>query len=442
MPMHMYELHQRRMCFLIAYTCCVIWFLYVVSRVFSGSHVRMSRDDYNKSPDIYVTYDQQSRGKTTSFIYQFSNSSIPLDEQASGATKQTTCREQTNLVYIKQAKCASDTLASIFQRFGLDRGLSFVTPLHDKATLGWPWPIHETFYRPTKSGQFNILCAHSVHNEELITHIMPADTVYIVSLRQPFAMFKSLYNFFFWDQLLGDHVSISKYIHNLEYYEAVYTSRDVAKYRMCVPDGFHASRNLMAYTMGFPTGFLSGEPDMSGDESYIADWISRLDKWPFFGAIVEYFHESLVLLRRRLCWNTLDIIYRKQNVRSYSHKEYDDPEVTDIYRNWSDVDHVLYDHFNHSLWQQIANQSADFFDEVHHFGILIHDIESFCVGLHTDGGNTAFSVPADQWGASFQVDQVLCKRLASQRDLSHEVKRRWDEDPIEMTQPVPTKEFC
>ncbi len=57
------------------------------------------------------------------------------------------CSEKTKFVYVKMIKCASETLASVFRRFGLNRKLNLVLPVRRRIYLGWPYQITEDIYR-------------------------------------------------------------------------------------------------------------------------------------------------------------------------------------------------------------------------------------------------------------------------------------------------------
>ena len=56
------------------------------------------------------------------------------------------------------------------------------------------------------------------------------------------------------------------------------------------------------------------------DEDAISDFIRKLEKQIDFVAIAEYFDESLVLIKRMLCWETEDIMYVKHRVRNPAYK--------------------------------------------------------------------------------------------------------------------------
>ncbi|KAI8512422.1 hypothetical protein Bbelb_090610 [Branchiostoma belcheri] len=57
----------------------------------------------------------------------------------------------------------------------------------------------------------------------------------------------------------------------------------------------------------------------------------------------EYFDESLVLLKRLMCWTLQDIVYFKRtNVRNHRHEEIQlPPDLQQAHREWSFVDYAL-----------------------------------------------------------------------------------------------------
>ena len=188
--------------------------------------------------------------------------------------------QKSNVVYIKMIKCASETLVSILRRYGYLRNLSFVLPVGKRIYLGWPYEMSQTFYRPSKTRSFNMLVDHAVYNETIMAQIMPKDTVYITSIREPFNQFKSMFNYYKlalnskMDSTLMD--SISEYLQHLDKYESVYKSHGATKTRYCIPDGHSMSKNLMAFNLGFPTGNPEGSRGLSHDEKSIKSFFDSI----------------------------------------------------------------------------------------------------------------------------------------------------------------------
>ena len=56
------------------------------------------------------------------------------------------------------------------------------------------------------------------------------------------------------------------------------------------------------------------------EDEKISEFVDELSKKLHLVLIADYFDESLVLLKRLLCWDLEDIIYVKQKMRSITYK--------------------------------------------------------------------------------------------------------------------------
>ncbi len=81
-------------------------------------------------------------------------------------------QEQTNFVYVKMIKCASETLASLFRRFGYHRNLTFVLPFDKRLYIGWPFQLQTDMYRHTDTDDFDLLVDHAVYNRTTMRKLM------------------------------------------------------------------------------------------------------------------------------------------------------------------------------------------------------------------------------------------------------------------------------
>ena len=276
------------------------------------------------------------------------------------------CHARTRFVYIKMIKCASTTLTDLFRRFGLKHRLSFVLPPKGRIYIGWPYQIDDTCYRPAKSTSgFNILCEHAVYNRRKFSRLMGRGTVYITSIREPFSQVKSMVNYYDVLNISGVPMSVSdrftEFMSNIEKYEAVYKSAEASPTRYCVPDGFSMTRNLMSFNLGFPTGgFRSVNEDLAYDSNLVLRWIAELDSEFSLVIIVEQFYESMILLRRLMCWRLTDILFKISNTRSYEYRDAENADLVQLYHQRSPVDYQLYQHFNDSLSRKIAAQVSTF----------------------------------------------------------------------------------
>lgn len=327
------------------------------------------------------------------------------------------CSEKTNLVYIKMLKCASETLSTIFRRFGYNRKLVFVLPPKNKMYLGWPYQLASQYYKASTSGLYHILCEHSVYNATIFKSLMPADTIYVTSLREPLQQIKSLFNYYNIANLSGlakdKSTSIVNYYKDLDHYEGIYKSHATAGRRYCIPDGFSLTKNPMAFTLGFPTGSFDDSEDRSRDDYAISEWLTALEKKFDLVMIVEYFVESLILFRRMMCWTWSDIIYIPRNLGQYGNDSkidnYDNV-LEEYHRQRGNVDYKLYFHFRNILLRKISKQKPEFHQEVKEFNLILNKVERFCSNKSAESDiYQVLHIEGTQWSTGFTIHRQDCK---------------------------------
>ncbi|KAI8495253.1 hypothetical protein Bbelb_272390 [Branchiostoma belcheri] len=200
------------------------------------------------------------------------------------------------------------------------------------------------------------------------------------------------------------------------------------------------TRNHLAFDLGYPT---EGADDMEAAERYIKE----LEYDMTLVLLLEHLDESLVLLRRLMCWEMQDVLYdtAPKNVKNYSYKSYNPtPEELANLRRWKAVDYRLYDTFNRSLWRKIAGQGPDFYRELHHYRELKQNISWFCHGEQHRKSNLTLTVKTSQWSPQFVVDARYCKEIATtecEEAVSRDMKRvaDWLNDSKLILHPDKTK---
>lgn len=98
--------------------------------------------------------------------------------------------------------------------------------------------------------------------------------------------------------------------------------------------------------------------------------------------IYEYIDESLVLLKRRLCWEFDDILYlnfHHANQNTWNKKNMSS-ELKEKILQWNQADTQLYDFFNRSLWREIHYEGKEFWNDLHEFKKLRQETENDCLG--------------------------------------------------------------
>ena len=322
--------------------------------------------------------------------------------------------ERRNFVFIKCMKCATESLGTIFRRFGYMRHLKFALPTKRNLYLGWPFPFEKKYVRPSKF-EYNILFEHSIYNGPAMESLMPNDTVYITMIRSPWEQFKSSFNYFSLGKLSGvvPEDDIEEYLTNIDKYEAVYKSAENNEKRWCFPDGFSLTENIMSHCLGMPLGFPEGREDIRNNSVAVRSIIKDLNNRFLLIMIADYFYESLVLLKRLMCWNLKDILFHHANIRMYDYKSVPaEGKYFEVHKNWSRIDYMLFEYFNETFWQKIASEGEDFCQEVDHFRLVHLTVDRFCFVENSWLFPTKYvTIPSSRFSSSFNVTGHDCNLM-------------------------------
>ncbi len=112
---------------------------------------------------------------------------------------------------------------------------------------------------------------------------------------------------------------------------------------------------------------------------YIERKIQELSNELDLVIITDYLDESLVLLRKLLCWTFDDILYISKNIRSTSHRYNVTSRVANRIQKWNSADMRLYKHFNRTLWTKIRNYGGNFERDLKEFRRRQEKLNRRCV---------------------------------------------------------------
>ena len=80
--------------------------------------------------------------------------------------------------------------------------------------------------------------------------------------------------------------------------------------------------------------------------------------------ITEHYDESLIVMRRKLCWEISDILCLPLRIGHHGNKDYTSySDIREKVRTLARVDFLLHEMFNSSLWRDIAQYGRNFWDE-------------------------------------------------------------------------------
>lgn len=279
----------------------------------------------------------------------------------------TVCSPIQKIVFLKTYKTASTTTAAIVERYGYKRDLSFVVGEHNMLSFARPFSREMVLPFPKMaSRKFDLLANHARYNRQEMDFLIPNAT-YITILRKPEDQLESAFGYF-------------------EMYKRIQTSGeiDMDALEMFMEDpGFYwrklrkwqIARNGQLFALGF-------DHEFDDDEDKILDMIDRLEEEMDLVLISDYYDESLILLRKLLCWDYEDILYVSAGVRSASHRFEKSDQLVDKLRKWNHGDVLLYDHFNRTLWERVSAYGDEFSKDLAHFRSLNRAAFDECIDSH------------------------------------------------------------
>ena len=219
---------------------------------------------------------------------------------------------------------------------------------------------------------FDMQVMHAHFSEALAKSAMKEDTVFVTSIRYPFANYKS--RFFY--QYHGSS-NTSKL---LEEYQGslLHCSYNRAKKKLQLSKHFEYIENPM-----FRYFFYSYIKALL-NQTYFEECLRHIDS-TFHVIITELYDESLLLLKHKLCWHIKDIIFIPHKNASFSGK-YEATQVDDImlknHKNISRLDYELYNYFLRVHTERVRLAGRDFVEELEAYQLAKDDVSQFCWDIY------------------------------------------------------------
>ncbi|KAJ8336649.1 hypothetical protein SKAU_G00378690 [Synaphobranchus kaupii] len=251
--------------------------------------------------------------------------------------------KHTSIAFLKTHKTASTTVQNILFRFAERHNVTVALPVQAcDHQFCYPRPFSARFVHP-HTVPARIVTSHMRFNGSELRRVLPADALYVTILREPAAMFESLFSYY------NQYCLSFKRVPNgsLE----TFLDAPWRYYRPEEKDSMFAHNTL--------TFDLGGEKDHTPtDEAYVRGLVRDVERDFSLVMIAEHFDESLVLLRHLLSWDLEDILYVKLNMRGPGSRRSLAAGLPARIRAWNLLDAQLYDHFNASLWRRLAELGA------------------------------------------------------------------------------------
>lgn len=269
------------------------------------------------------------------------------------------CKPVDKVLFLKTHKTGGSTITNILNRYGESRNLTFVLPRQAHLfTFLWPARFRLSYTAPLFDFGANILCNHARFNKRPMNYLFPKETSrYITILRDPTAQYESVFNFMHFANPLGFKDEDDPLGTFLKFTPPFQDIKPLMKQTLAL----HLVRNPMSFDLGLDYRYYQ-------NRTAIERYLDFLDKEFDLVMIMEYFDESMVLLKRLLCWDMKDILYFKLNERQDKQKrKFISQEVRDDIKSWNKADFMLYQYFNRTFWRKVKAQGPSFQKELRIF---------------------------------------------------------------------------
>ena len=396
--------------FLCTHYYTLPWGLTVVSHervIIAGSRVIKADNSSNLIKDYLSQGDVLVSNYTTKSDVPLFTSKVLTSQPVPNVARATptdplTCEKKFDVSFLKVHKAGSTTIMNIFLRFAIEHDLNIVLPSKSEGYgfnyLGYGNTLYKDRIVPLPENEtYNILCNHVVYNKEAFRSILPNDTEYVGILREPASHFVSAASYYgFYKSLLravsadGITSPVTRYLQNPTQYTL----------------GTGYVKNRMSFDFGIPK-------DKFTDEQYLNEYIKELDTDYGLVMVMERFHESLVLLKRLLCWSTKDILYVPLNARKAGPDFRLSESDKILLKNYNNADFKLYDHFKAKFDANVESLGEDFQNEVVSFVKTQDMVAKFCLQVMDlqDNGGPTMQISGTKWSAAFSVTVHDCKLM-------------------------------
>lgn len=315
------------------------------------------------------------------------------------------CQPKNNVMYLKVYKTGSTTLQNMFYRYAFHNNLRIVPVRTDPILYKLKnHLISRKFLEDNQLPQtYNIFAEHLYdYNEHGISTLMPRDTVFVGSLREPIKQFQGMIKEFGFTnnswrlKTLG--LNLSDPVRDL------LSKKDNYPKDLWIPYFLY---NTMSHHFGLV--------HINGTERNFEKRIFKIKQHFALVALLEYFDEGLVLLRRLLCWNHRDIIYTA--LRQRQHGEYEEIDHALEHKRHNIMDYKLYNVFAQELMLKLSQQDIEFWEELQHFRNLNKKVNKFCHKVYkvysnrssvVDNKRSFLKIRTSNWSEGFAVSNMDC----------------------------------
>ena len=231
-------------------------------------------------------------------------------------------------------------------------------------------------------------------------NVMVPNTFYISILRDPVKQFESSFYYLEMHTLFGLKYSenpLQEFIANPERF-----MNKITKSKRYPPENFGLYRNGMFFDLGYDQLELK--------RVGVGKAIEMVEKEIDLFLLLEYFDESLLLLKKSMCWSLENILYFKQNQRT-TKVPIDEISIARI-KKWNDADMTLYQHLNKTFWRKVQEYGPNFHEDLKELKYYLKQWEKRCDKREVVKGKEASAVRFYKIGHKAKKDDIeICRRF-------------------------------
>ncbi|KAL5016290.1 hypothetical protein ScPMuIL_005879 [Solemya velum] len=301
------------------------------------------------------------------------------------------CTMKSNVFFLKVPKCASGTTMVLLWRFVMAHNLNPLTTAIPSTGLSKPLTQLRLLDHPPGES-YNVIANHLDYsiNKNEIPKMMPNDTACIGIVREPKAQFQS--------HLLWNHAYKSMR-RRVPPSQAKNTTDGELLLDTITNNTESLKRFLNSQSRYFGIRAASFEID-------IKEVFNTFD----LILIADYYDESLVLLKRYMCWDLKDIVYNKVHAQKYSVDQKNIMSNNRISAWFSEKnynDFVFYQKCLENFQQKVSNEGNRFHEEVEYFQSVLRRVTTFCSSEVTD----ILHFERSRWNKEFNISASDCELL-------------------------------
>ena len=234
--------------------------------------------------------------------------------------------------------------------------------------MEWPAPLElNQVSSMVKSDEAKIFASHIRFSKESVNFIFPKPEVkYITIVRHPVSQFKSAWLYYSISKLTRiPKNTINTFLTSPDALQEIQKRLNKTEF----PERVFHLLNSNLYDLGL-------EQESMQNMELVKSYIDEMEREFNLVMITEYFDESLILLKRLVCWDFEDIVYYK--LRSKKKKISFGKEAENNILTWNRADAILYDHFNKTFWRKVRDAGSTFDEELNTFRKINQEYQKSC----------------------------------------------------------------